>query len=86
MTQREDKIGLILLLPMYNVWKLHMRPRQKIAVIAIFLLGGFTTVTGILRLHFQNYGFSSPHHPLFNDETCKFLNTSHSIAVTDFLS
>lgn len=63
---------MILLLPIYNVWKLHMRTHHKIAVIAMFLLGGFTTVTGIIRLHFLTYAFSSLRHPLFNDRPCRF--------------
>ena len=64
-------VGLILLLPVYNVWKLQMRTPQKIAVIGLFFLGGFTVVTGIIRLHFLNYAFASLKHPLFNDVTCR---------------
>lgn len=74
---------MILILPIYNVWKLQMRTRHKISVIAIFFLGGFTTITGIMRLHFLTYAFSSLRDPLFSDVTCKFLKTSHSIAATD---
>ena len=64
-------VGLILLLPVYNVWKLQMRTPQKIAVICLFFLGGFTTITGIIRLHFLTYAYASLKHPLFNDVTCR---------------
>ena len=48
-----------------------MRTRHKIAVIQIFLLGGFTTITGILRLHFLSFAYASLKDPLFNDIVCK---------------
>ena len=48
-----------------------MRTRHKIAVIGIFLLGGFTTITGILRLHFLSFAYASLKDPLFNDTACK---------------
>ena len=62
---------MILVLPVYNVWKLQMRTRHKLAVIAIFLLGGFTTITGIIRLHFLTFAFGSLRDPLFSDVTCE---------------
>ena len=72
MTQRVKQcIGLILILPIYNVWKLQMRTRHKIAVIGLFLLGGFTTITGILRLHFLSFAFASPQNFPFDDLACK---------------
>ena len=71
-TQRVKKcIGLILILPIYNVWKLQMRTRHKIAVIGLFLLGGFTTITGILRLHFLSFAFETPQDFAFDDLACK---------------
>ena len=71
-TQRVKQcIGSILILPIYNVWKLQMRTRHKIAVIGLFLLGGFTTITGILRLHFLSFANASLKKPPFGDITCK---------------
>ena len=70
----ERNIGLILVLPVYNVWKLQMRTPQKAVVIGLFLLGGFTTITGIIRLHFLAYAYASLKHPLYNDVTCKWLS------------
>ena len=64
-------IGLILLLPVYNVWKLQLRTPQKITVIGLFFLGGFTTITGIIRLHFLTYAYASLKHPLFDDVACR---------------
>ena len=49
-----------------------MRTRHKIAVIGIFLLGGFTTITGILRLHFLPFAFDeTPLDSAFDDLACK---------------
>lgn len=59
--------ALILSLPVPNIWKLQMRTGQKFVIIGLFLLGGFTTVTGIIRLHFLNYANASLKHHLFND-------------------
>ena len=50
-----------------------MRTPQKVAVIGLFLLGGFTAITGIIRLHFLTYAYASLKHPLYNDVTCKWL-------------
>ena len=63
-------VGLILLFPVSNVWKLQMRTPDKMAVIGIFFLGGFTTITGIIRLHFLTYTYASLKHPLFDDVSC----------------
>ena len=60
-----------MLLPVLNVWKLHMQMPRKFAVIGHFLLGGVTTVTGIIRVNFLNCGFASLKHPLFNDVSCR---------------
>ena len=51
-----------------------MRTPQKAIVIGLFLLGGFTTITGIIRLHFLTYAYASLKHPLYNDVTCKWLS------------
>lgn len=59
-----------------------MPTRQKIAVIAIFFLGGFTTITGILRLHFLSYAYASLKAPLFNDIACMLLP---SLAITSLM-
>lgn len=44
--------GLILLLPIYQVYKLQMPLQRKLAVIGIFGLGALVTITGIVRLRF----------------------------------
>ncbi|KAI9675382.1 MAG: hypothetical protein M1817_001286 [Caeruleum heppii] len=41
---------VILLLPMPLVWKLHITKKQKIALVGVFLLGGFTCVASIIRV------------------------------------
>lgn len=41
---------LILLLPLPMVWRLNIAPRQKIELSAIFLLGLFVCITGIMRV------------------------------------
>ena len=51
-----------------------MRTPQKVIVIGLFLLGGFTTITGIIRLHFLTYAYASLKHPLYNDVTCESLS------------
>ena len=56
-----------------------MRTRHKVAVIGIFFLGCFTTVTGIIRLHFLSYAYASLKEPLFNDVDCtSFQKSLHS--------
>ena len=41
---------VILLLPMYLVYRLHIPLRQKIALAAVFALGGFVLITSVLRV------------------------------------
>ncbi|KAL9063649.1 MAG: hypothetical protein Q9161_009350 [Pseudevernia consocians] len=55
-----DVLGdiLILLLPVYNVSKLQMAMKRKIAVILTFLLGSLVTVTGIVRLVYVIQAYS----------------------------
>ena len=48
-----------------------MPTRQKIAVLGIFLLGGFTTITGIIRLYFVLNAYPLLEESLFNDTQCK---------------
>ncbi|MCJ1369980.1 hypothetical protein MMC20_001192 [Loxospora ochrophaea] len=57
--------GLILILPVYNIWKLQMPLHRKLAIIGIFLLGGLVTITGIIRLHFFTLIYSSLKSKLF---------------------
>lgn len=42
--------AIILAMPIYPVWKLRMRRSQRIAVLGIFLLGGFVIIASIYRL------------------------------------
>ena len=60
-----------------------MRTRDKVGVIAIFFLGGFTTITGILRLHFLSYAYASLKNPLFNDVACMPLQVSPIVNTTN---
>ncbi|ODM18128.1 hypothetical protein SI65_05999 [Aspergillus cristatus] len=50
---------IILLVPVPLVWKLQMRPNQKIMVCGIFMLGGFVCVASIVRIHFMTFLKSS---------------------------
>lgn len=43
---------LVLLLPVYKVWRLQMPQTRRIVVICIFLFGGLVSVVGIIRIHF----------------------------------
>lgn len=49
-----------------------MRTRRKIAVVGIFMLGGFTTITGIIRLHSLTYANSVLHDPHYSDVASRF--------------
>jgi len=60
-----------------------MRTRHKVGVIGIFFLGGFTTITGILRLHFLSYAYASLKNPLFNDVACTPLQNSPIVNTTN---
>jgi hypothetical protein len=58
---------LILAMPVYHVWKLHLRQAQRVALTGIFLLGAFVIVasiyrfTTILKLNPMNLS-CKPHH------------------------
>ncbi|KAI0470745.1 hypothetical protein GGR56DRAFT_660360 [Xylariaceae sp. FL0804] len=41
---------VILGLPLLSLWKLKMRPRRKLALMGVFLVGFITTIVGIIRL------------------------------------
>ena len=41
--------AIILCMPLYHVWKLHVRAAQKVALTGIFLLGAFVIVASIYR-------------------------------------
>ncbi|KAH7068960.1 hypothetical protein BKA63DRAFT_397026, partial [Paraphoma chrysanthemicola] len=41
---------IVLALPVREVWKLQLRLQEKIMLYAVFLLGGFVTITSILRV------------------------------------
>lgn len=73
--------GLILLLPIYNVWHLQMPTHRKVAVIFIFLLGGLVTITGIIRLHFLTLAYNSLEDHLFNDISCEYLSIGYKPGV-----
>ena len=63
-------IVLILSLPVYNVWKLQMPVTRKLAVISIFLLGGFVVVAGIVRFVFLVNAFTALEDP-HDDVSCR---------------
>ncbi|KAL8995930.1 MAG: hypothetical protein Q9169_004431 [Polycauliona sp. 2 TL-2023] len=46
---------LILVMPMPIVWSLHLDRQRKIAVSALFLLGGFVCVASILRFYYLEH-------------------------------
>ena len=64
-----DNIGIILLLPVYYVSRLQMRTSQKIGVIVTFLLGGFTTIIGIIQLYYHTHAAPGQGKPHFGDAT-----------------
>lgn len=41
--------AIILAMPVYHVWKLHLRLAQRLALTCIFMLGGFVIVASIYR-------------------------------------
>lgn len=41
--------AIILSMPVYHVWKLHLRQAQRVALTGIFMLGGFVIVASIYR-------------------------------------
>ncbi|KAF2032735.1 hypothetical protein EK21DRAFT_109799 [Setomelanomma holmii] len=43
-------VVMVLALPMREVWRLQLRLQEKIMLHAVFLLGGFVTITSILRV------------------------------------
>jgi len=53
---------LVLLLPIYKLWTLHMPLNRRLSVIFIFLLGGLVSLVGIIRIHFltQIYSVLTP--------------------------
>ena len=71
-----DFIGLILLLPIYNVWGLQMPIQRKLAVIGIFLLGGLVVVAGGIRLYYLHRAYASIRHWQFDDFTCEHPSAS----------
>jgi hypothetical protein len=66
-----DAIVLVLVIPIYKVWKLQMPLRRKIAVIIIFALGSFVLVTGVIRLKLLIGVYGALEDPTWRDLTCK---------------
>lgn len=67
----------ILLLPMPQIWKLHMKTSQKISLIAIFSVGSFAVFTSIFR--FRVYWLYDG-----DDMSCKSDLTPSSFLLADF--
>lgn len=67
----------ILLLPMPQIWKLHMKTSQKISLIAIFSVGSFAVFTSIFR--FRVYWLYDG-----DDMSCKLDMTPSSFPLADF--
>lgn len=63
--------AMILALPVYNVWNLHMPIPRRLAVISVFLLGGFVTIAGVIRLVFLIGAFAALKNPT-DDISCKY--------------
>jgi hypothetical protein len=59
---------IILALPIPMVWKLQINARRKLALSAMFLLGGFVCLTSIFRfialaqINIKDITCKSPHH------------------------
>ncbi|KAK3395766.1 hypothetical protein B0T20DRAFT_419789 [Sordaria brevicollis] len=51
---------LILALPMYPIFMSHLRKTQKVAVVLMFALGFFTTITSILRMQTLTFSTKTP--------------------------
>ncbi|KAJ4416328.1 hypothetical protein N0V85_002337 [Neurospora sp. IMI 360204] len=51
---------LILALPMYPIFMSHLRKTQKVAVVLVFALGFFTTITSILRMQTLTFSTKTP--------------------------
>ncbi|KAK4187890.1 Satratoxin biosynthesis SC1 cluster protein 4 [Podospora australis] len=51
---------IILALPMYPLYTSHLPRSQKIALMVVFALGLFTTITSILRMQTLNFSSTSP--------------------------
>ncbi|KAK0703001.1 hypothetical protein B0T26DRAFT_488089 [Lasiosphaeria miniovina] len=48
---------LVLVLPLPYIWRLPQRPAKKVMVCFVFLLGGISTLAGILRLVFLSVAY-----------------------------
>jgi hypothetical protein len=68
---------LILVIPIYQIWKLHMPMLRKLGVAAIFTLASFVIVTGIIRLVLLVRAFGALDDPQWHDITCES-TTSHT--------
>jgi hypothetical protein len=64
-------VVIVLLIPIYNVWNLHMPMRRKLGVVGIFCLGSFVIITGIIRLVLLVRAYGALENPVFMDITCK---------------
>ncbi|KAF2823678.1 hypothetical protein CC86DRAFT_327513 [Ophiobolus disseminans] len=70
-----SNIGLdiiILVIPIHQVWKLHMPLRRKIGVAMIFALGSFVIITGIIRLVLLINAFGALENPMWRDITYEY--------------
>ncbi|KAF2796780.1 hypothetical protein K505DRAFT_372933 [Melanomma pulvis-pyrius CBS 109.77] len=63
---------IVMLIPIYNVWNLHMPMRRKLGVVSIFCLGSFVIVTGIIRLVLLVRAYAALEDPVFMDITYDF--------------
>lgn len=59
----------IYILPMKMLWEIQIPQKQKIALIAVFAIGGFVCVTGMLRLNSLKTASVS------QDPTCKYYSS-----------
>ena len=66
---------LILAQPMYPIFTSHLRKTQKVAVVLMFALGFFTTITSILRMQTLTFSTKTP------DTTCTFFIPPSSPAI-----
>ena len=59
---------------MYHVWNLQMPLSQKTGVAIMFLLGGFTVITRILRIYMFTQALATVENPLFRHATRGYMS------------
>jgi hypothetical protein len=63
---------LTLCWPVFEIGRLQMPFARKIGVMFMFILGGFVTIIGALRIYYLSRVFFIIHDPAYYDITCDF--------------